>query len=135
MNEEIVKPNKLEIPDVIVLDKQYTRTFYQEDSLVANIRRALQREISVELFEKIIPAKVPEDEYQFLLNYYEKRTGKDGIDAYLLRTIPQRISRERARQYMEEGSISEEDREYLFRFYTLNEITALHTAKFYNGSR
>ena len=57
MNEEIVKPNKLEIPDVIVLDKQYTRTFYQEDSLVANIRRALQREISVELFEKIIPAK------------------------------------------------------------------------------
>ena len=122
MNEEIVKPNKLEIPDVIVLDKQYTRTFYQEDSLVANIRRALQREISVELFEKIIPAKVSEDEYQFLLNYYDKRTGKDGVDAYLLRTIPQRISRERARQYMEEGSISEEDREYLFRFYTLNEI-------------
>ena len=34
MNEEIVKPNKLEIPDVIVLDKQYTRTFYQEENFI-----------------------------------------------------------------------------------------------------
>jgi hypothetical protein len=121
MNEEVVKANKLEIPDVIVLDKQYTRTYFQEDSLVANIRRALQREISAELFEKIIPAKVSEDEYQFLLNYFEKRTGKEGVDAYLLRTIPQRITRERARQYMEEGSITEEEKEYLFKFYTLDE--------------
>lgn len=121
MSDEIVKINKLEIPEVIVLDKQYTRTYFQEDSLVSNIRRALQREVSAELFEKIIPSKVSEEEYQFLLNYYEKRKGKNGADAFLLRTIPQRITRERARQYIEEGSISDEDKEYLFKFYTLDE--------------
>ncbi|HNK59351.1 MAG TPA: AfsA-related hotdog domain-containing protein, partial [Leptospiraceae bacterium] len=121
MIHEFEKLEKFDIPNVIVLDKQYTRTYFQEDSLISNIRRALQREISVDLFEKIIHSQISEEEDQFLLNYYEKRKDKDGIEAYLLRTIPQRITRERASQYTEEGSITEEEKEYLFKFYTLDE--------------
>ncbi|MCB1176761.1 MAG: PilZ domain-containing protein [Leptospiraceae bacterium] len=117
---------KLDIPEVIPVDKHFTRTYEQEDSLVSNIRRALQREIPPDIFEKNIPSIIEPEEYEFLLNYYEKRTDKKRNSVYFLRTIPQRLSRERARKYIEEGDITEEEKEYLLKFYVLNEKEQLY---------
>jgi hypothetical protein len=112
--------NAIEIPDLIVLGKEYTRTYLQEDSFVSNIRRALQREISIDQFENKIKLQVSYGEYQFLLNYYERRNGANG-EAYLLRTIPQRITVDMANALFAQELISEEDKRYLFQFYVLDE--------------
>lgn len=110
------------IPEILILDKAYTRTYSQDDSFVANIRRALPGEISVDTFETSLASSVSEREYEFLRNYYERRVGPHG-EAYLLRSIPQRIS---AEQYAGPGGFSEKDREYLFQFYSLDEKQGMY---------
>jgi hypothetical protein len=116
MDEE----KKITIPEIIVLDKKFSRTFNQEDSLLANCRRALQREFSAIDFENKIIPNLPDEELQFLLNYYEKRSSTSG-EGYYLRTIPLRISFERADLLLKESSISEEDKAFLLTLYQQNE--------------
>ena len=125
MNEEVVKANKLGIPEVLPVDKHYTRTYYQEDSLLSNLRRALPKQIPIPIFEDSIASNVTQDEFQFLLNYYRKRKGPNG-DAYLLRTIPQRLHVESANRFMAEGLVTEEERQYLFQFYALDEKQSVY---------
>lgn len=125
---EVVSLNKFEVPDVIPVDKKFTRTYYQEDSLLSNLRRALPKQISVKIFEESVSTSVSEEEYQFLLNYYRKRTGANG-EAYLLRTIPQRLSVDSANRFMSEGLVTEEERQYLFQFYSLDEKQSAYVLK------
>jgi len=113
--------NNLEIPEVIVLDKTYTRTYLQEDSFVSNLRRALPREISIEHFENTIKSKTTDIDYSFLQNYYVRKKGANG-EAYILRTIPQRIRAEVADSFLSQESISEEDKEYLQKYYAFDEM-------------
>lgn len=80
----------------------------------------MQREISIDQFENNIKSQVSSAEYEFLLNYYEKRNGVNG-EAYLLRTIPQRIKVELANTLFSQVSLSEEDKQYLSKFYVLDE--------------
>ncbi|BDA77805.1 hypothetical protein LPTSP3_g07350 [Leptospira kobayashii] len=116
----MISPNKIEIPNTIPLSKIYTRTFFQEDSLVSNIRRALQREIPVDIFEsKVIPA-ITIQERIFLSNYYEKRNGVNGL-VYSLKSIPLKISIETAETILGEANIDEEQKKFLFNLYILNE--------------
>ncbi|MCZ8240019.1 MAG: AfsA-related hotdog domain-containing protein [Leptospiraceae bacterium] len=104
----------------IPLNNKYTRTYYQKDSLVSNVRRALQRRIPSELFEASIQKHLKEDEKEFLLNYYIKRSDIDG-DYYNLKSIPSKISLKTANQLLQEVTISEEDKNYLLKFYHFNE--------------
>ncbi|NCN11566.1 MAG: pilus assembly protein PilZ [Leptospira sp.] len=105
----------------IPLSNKYTRTYHQKDSLISNVRRALQRRIPGEQFEQLIATYLSKEEQDFLMNYYIKRSDKDGF-YYNLKSIPSKISPETADQLFEEVSISDEDRTYLMNFYKLNEI-------------
>lgn len=104
----------------IPLSNKYTRTYYQKDSLVSNVRRALQRRIPSELFEASLQKYLKEEEKELLLNNYVKRSDIDG-DYYNLKSIPSKISLETANQLLQEVSISEEDKNYLLKFYHFNE--------------
>ncbi|TGL61957.1 pilus assembly protein PilZ [Leptospira ognonensis] len=110
----------LEIPEVIVLDKTYTRVYLQEDSFISNLRRALPREISIEHFEKPLKSQISEIDFNFLQNYYERRNGANG-EAYILRTIPQRIRVDIANAFFAQDYITREDKDYLLKFYVLDE--------------
>ncbi|MDZ4726797.1 MAG: AfsA-related hotdog domain-containing protein [Leptospira sp.] len=111
--------HNLEIPDVIVLDKSYTRAYLPEDSFVSNLRRALPREISIDHFENSLKSKIKDIEYSFLQNYYDRRNGAKG-EAYILRTIPQRIRVDIAESFLSQDSLTEEDKEYLSKYYELD---------------
>ncbi|WP_411823546.1 AfsA-related hotdog domain-containing protein [Leptospira sp. 'Mane'] len=124
----MISPNKIEIPNVIPLSKQYTRTFFQEDSLVSNIRRALQREIPVDTFESYVLPAITIQERIFLSNYYEKRNGVNGL-VYSLKSIPLKISVETANAVLSEANIDEEQMKFLFSLYALDEEEGKYVLK------
>lgn len=105
------------LPEILILDKAYTRTYSQDDSFVANIRRTLPREIPAGVFEHAIAASIPGEHFEFLCNYYGRI---DGGEAYMLRSIPRYISAELMAQHTGDGAFAESDRQFLFRFYTLD---------------
>lgn len=109
-------------PEILILDKAFTRTYSQDDSFVANIRRTLPGEISIPLFEGAVASTLSAEEYEFLQNFYEKRQGPHG-EAYLLRSIPQRL---RVEHYAREKAFSDRDREFLLQFYTLDENEGMY---------
>ncbi|TGN21045.1 AfsA-related hotdog domain-containing protein [Leptospira idonii] len=119
---------KIEIPSVIPLHKKYTRTFFQEDSLVSNIRRALQREIPADLFESQVIPVITEEERAFLSNYYVKREGSNGL-VYSLKSIPLKVSAEAAKTFLGEGNIDEDQKRFLFNLYLFNETEGKYVLK------
>ncbi len=112
-------------PATLILDKAYTRTYLQDDSFIANIRRVLPGEISIDVFENAIATTVTEQEYDFLQNYYERRQGPQG-EAYLLRSIPQRLSVELIDQDSSENRFTDEEKRFLLHFYTLVETEGMY---------
>ncbi|MCG6149821.1 AfsA-related hotdog domain-containing protein [Leptospira levettii] len=107
---------KEELPTVLPLDKRYTRTYYQEDSFVSNIRRALPRMILADLMENVVLPKLKDEEKEFLLFYYIKRSDASG-SYYQLKTIPSRIRKESADRILNEANIDDSGREFLSQFY------------------
>ncbi|GBF52039.1 A-factor biosynthesis repeat-containing protein [Leptospira ryugenii] len=118
----------LEIPKVIVLDKAYTRVYNQEDSFVSNMRRALPREIPLDDFEIKLKSSVSDLEYNFVLNYYEKRYNPKG-DAYFLRSVPQRIRVDIAENFLSQENLKQEDRDYLLTYYDLDTVSNRYILK------
>jgi hypothetical protein len=110
---------KIEIPSVVPVDKLYTRTFYQKDSLISNIRRALPREISSDIMETTVFPNLSKDQKDFLLNYYWLRS--DQVSKYyFLRSIPVRLSKESASKFLKETQISEENKKLLLQLFQWN---------------
>lgn len=111
---------KEEIPTSLPLDKRFTRTYYQDDSFVANIRRALPRMISYEVFTGSVLPNLNEREKEFLLPYYRERTDATG-NYFQLKTIPYRIRKESAERILKEANIDEAGRDFLSQFYHFDE--------------
>lgn len=107
---------KEELPAVLPLDKRYTRTYYQDDSFVSNIRRALPRMITTVVMEEHVFPKLNKEETDFLLQYYAKRQDTSG-NYYQLKTIPYRIRKESAERILEEAGIDETQKDFISTFY------------------
>ncbi|EMJ88589.1 AfsA-related hotdog domain-containing protein [Leptospira meyeri] len=107
---------KEELPAVLPLDKRYTRTYYQDDSFVSNIRRALPRMITTVIMEEHVFPKLSHEEIDFLLQYYAKRQDTSG-NYYQLKTIPYRIRKESAERILEEAGVDETQRNFISTFY------------------
>ncbi len=101
------------------VDKSIVHKTKDENVHIYNMRRALPREIDVTTFEvDIMPHLSPEEE-KFVMNYYVKRETLSGI-AYILKTIPYKISQKRAETYLSKTNPSDEDLTYLQSMYEFN---------------
>lgn len=102
------------------VEQKYVHKTLPENNHIYNMRRALPREISIDDYEiKILPAITPA-EADFLSNYYvvrETLTGK----AYILKSVPQKIPKERAESLLHSAEVSSDDLEFLNSMYKLNE--------------
>ncbi|MCW7493432.1 pilus assembly protein PilZ [Leptospira sp. 2 VSF19] len=107
---------KDELPAVLPLDKRYTRTYYQDDSFVSNIRRALPRMITAVVMEEHVFPNLSKEEIDFLLQYYAKKQDISG-DYYQLKTIPYRIRKDSAERIVKEAAIDETQLEFISNFY------------------
>ncbi|TGM60582.1 AfsA-related hotdog domain-containing protein [Leptospira vanthielii] len=107
---------KEELPAVLPLDKRYTRTYYQDDSFVSNIRRALPRMITTVVMEEHVFPKLNSEEIDFLLQYYAKRQDTSG-NYYQLKTIPYRIRKESAERILKEAGIDDTQKDFIGTFY------------------
>ncbi|MDF3818948.1 AfsA-related hotdog domain-containing protein [Leptospira sp. 96542] len=105
-----------ELPSVIPLSKQYTRTYFQDDSFVSNIRRALPRLIPAEIMEGFGFPKLDPKQINFFLQYYELKGDNSG-KYYLLKTVPSRVSRETADRLLSEADLEPTQREFLNSLY------------------
>lgn len=107
---------KEEFPAVLPLDKRYTRTYYQDDSFVSNIRRALPRMITAVVMEEHVFPKLSNEEIDFILQYYAKKQDTSG-KYYQLKTIPYRIRKESAERIVKEAAIDETQIDFIRNFY------------------
>ncbi|XDD42086.1 AfsA-related hotdog domain-containing protein [Leptospira sp. WS60.C2] len=119
---------KEDLPAVLPLDKRYTRTYYQDDSFVSNIRRALPRVVSSEVMENVVLPKLNEEEREFLLFYYFKNTDAEESN-YQLKTIPTRIRKESADRILDEANINEPGRKFLSQFYDFDKTIEQYVLK------
>ncbi|MCZ8342225.1 MAG: AfsA-related hotdog domain-containing protein [Leptospira sp.] len=104
-----------QIPDVIPLNKKFTRTYFQEDSFVSNIRRVLPRQITKSQYDTLC-SSISEEEKTFLQNYYELKI-EEFESFYVLKTIPPRISFSTANTLLESAELTNDQMEYLKSFY------------------
>lgn len=117
-----------DLPKTIPLSNQYTRTYYQEDSFVANIRRALPRFVSAFTMEGSVFPKLSPEESQFVTQFYERKEHPAG-DYYQLKTIPVRIRKETAIRLLGEVELAEEDKQFLESLYTWSESLERYVLK------
>lgn len=110
------------------VDKTLVHKVKDENVYIYNMRRALPREIDVATFEvDILPYLSSEDE-KFVLNFYVKREGHEG-EAYILRTIPYKLQKDRADKYLNDANAKPEEIQYLYEFYQLNEAEGKYILK------
>jgi|JI8StandDraft_1071087.scaffolds.fasta_scaffold13040_4 hypothetical protein len=102
------------------VDKKLVHKVKDENVHIYNMRRALPREIDVTTFEVDILPHLTAEEEKFVMNFYVKREGQEG-QAYILRTIPYKLPKERADKYLKDAEAKPEDIQYLEEFYQLNE--------------
>ena len=113
----------------LVLDKTYTRTFSQNDSFIANIRRVLPTEIPQDVIDNSLAQSIEKEEYDFLMNYYEKKRTRGG-DAYLLRIIPRRLSAELLIDHDPgENRFTSEEQRTLLQYYAYSEADNMYIMK------
>ncbi|MCT8335227.1 pilus assembly protein PilZ [Leptospira sp. 85282-16] len=107
---------KEELPAVLPLDKRYTRTYFQDDSFVSNIRRALPRMVTSSIMEDHVFPNLSNEDIDFLLQYYVKREDSSG-NYYQLKTIPYRIRKDSAERIVKESGIDDIQKEFISNFY------------------
>ncbi|MDX1959354.1 MAG: AfsA-related hotdog domain-containing protein [Leptospiraceae bacterium] len=103
------------------VDKNLVHKTKEENVHIYNLRRALHREVDAEVFENQILSQLTKDEEEFLLNYYVKKEGLSGKPAYILRTIPVRISYDIAQSYLTNSNAEPEEIVFLNDLYKLDE--------------
>lgn len=98
------------------VDKSLVHKTKDENVHIYNMRRALPREIDVATFETSLIPNLKLEEQEFVKEYYIKGEGSKG-EAYILRTIPFRISFQLADVYLRTAEVDEEERKFLRDFY------------------
>ena len=105
------------------IDKKLVHKVKDENVHIYNMRRALPREIEVDIFEKECNDKLTKEEKEFLLKYYIHRASREGNPAYVLRNIPIRISMSIADRLLNDSVATEEEINFLYEFYTLDQFS------------
>lgn len=89
--------NSNDMPDLTgynLVNKKYVHKSNDDNVHIYNVRRALPRIISSDIFENEIPNDITEDEYNYLTKYYlpvTQRTFEDETFIYLLSSLPYQI--------------------------------------------
>ncbi|MBX7057651.1 MAG: hypothetical protein K1X75_06260 [Leptospirales bacterium] len=101
-----------------IVSNHYTRTYYQSDSFVANIRRELPREIDADFFETHLSDRIGADELIVLQRLYAQGAGRNG-PAYLLRGLPLQLNAAEANGMLAKLQSNPETQELLRSIYSL----------------
>lgn len=114
-------PQSIDFRKIYFVDKKYVHKNLDENVHIYNLRRTLPRLIPASIFEHEIILKSTHEDREFLQSYYIKKI-VENQPAYILRSLPHKISISDLDKFFDFENLPEIDREYIQKFYRKDEI-------------